>query len=200
VLWNSEDVFVARECNIKGYTFRASRLGVGISAKGFVPPSAFIFSRLFLCLGVFSIAFLLLLLWLVDLGTPVFNIHQSSVVQSDVGLSIPLEFNAEGRVGDDGLKLAPRTIDYLGGTRLSIFDSSSTRAEFGSANDSPLLGLVVALFPGFGAMTKLDMTEPDSKNEMVTGRRTGWSEVAMVLRIVPDNWPLEKVTEAESKA
>jgi hypothetical protein len=75
-----------------------------------------------------------------------------------VCFSISLELNSEWRVSDDGLKLASRTIEYSSCTGSSVLGSGSTRAEFGSANNGPFLGLVITLFPGFGAMTELDIT------------------------------------------
>lgn len=155
MLGNTVYVGVVGEGNVQSNSLRSSWLGVGVSTKGLIPPGALVLGRLGGgLLGSTLLAFLFLFL---NLGPPVLQVEKAAVIELDLGLSVTLEVDGQGRVMYDSLKLAARTIDDLGHTLVSLGADGSTGADIKTTNDGPLLGFIVTLLASLAVMAELDV-------------------------------------------
>src|SRR4051812_25715818 len=102
MLWNTKDMLISWECDIKSNTFRSSRFRISVTTKGFIPPGVFTFGRL----NFLNVFFSFFLLRLFNLLSPVFHIHQSSIVEFDLRDIVSLEVNSKWGVCDHSFELS----------------------------------------------------------------------------------------------
>lgn len=147
MLRNSKNMLVAREGDIQSHTLGTPGLGVRVSTKALIPPSAFIFLGLLLALA-FDLY----------LRAPMLHVKVALVVQLNVGLAIPLEVGAKGGVADDSLELVVRTVQDSGKARLGFRSQGRGFAQLQATNQHPFLCLIVAFLACFAIVSKLDVT------------------------------------------
>lgn len=144
MLGNTIDVLVSMERDVQGHTFGATWLGIGMSVKRFVPPSAFVL------LGVFFS------LWSLDLWSPMLNIEQAAFVELDVRDTVSPEINPKGRESDDGLKVAFGTVFDID-LRVVLVDNLGFQSRLKAANNGPVRSLVVAFLSCGAAVPQLNV-------------------------------------------
>lgn len=159
MLWDTEDMRVAGERNIERDSLRTLGLGVGVSAKALIPPCALILALLLFDLGLFLVllAFLGFFLRLLNLGPPVFEVQETALVELNLGLVIPLEFDRERGMADDSLVLAAFAVDDLGVAIVCGLGQCCAAGGLQSTNKCPLSSLVIAFLPGFTVVPEFDI-------------------------------------------
>lgn len=159
MLRDTKDMGVARERDVKRDGFRTARLGIGVSAKALVPPSALILALLFFHLDLFFafLALLGLLFGLLDFLPPVLKIQESSLIELDLCLAVSLELNREGCVTDDGLVLAALAVDNLGVVGISCFGQGCTGGGFQTTDESPFASLIVPFLLSLAVMPEINV-------------------------------------------
>ena len=148
----TKDVAVTREADVQSDRFWATGLGISVAAERLIPPCALIFGSRLVLLDLFTFGGLRLL----NLSTPMFQVHEAAIVELDLCLAIPLELESEGRMGDDNFELALRAVHNFGQAVVCLTDGS-TGADLGTADNRPLLSLIVSFLPGLAAMSKFDL-------------------------------------------
>ena len=95
MLWNTKDVRVAGEGDIKRDGLRTPRLCVGVTTEALVPPCALVFALLLnLWLFLLLLAFFGFLFGLrLDLCSPVLQVQETALVELDLCLAISLELD-----------------------------------------------------------------------------------------------------------
>lgn len=160
MLWNTEDMRVARKGDIERDSLRTPGLGVGVSTEALVPPSTLFFAFLLFDFGLFLVlpAFLGFLLSLLDLWSPVLEVQEPSLVERYLSLAVPLELDREGRMVDDSLVPAAFAVDNLGVASICSLGQRCTTRGLQSANQSPCASLIVALLSCLAIVPKFNIT------------------------------------------
>lgn len=160
MLWDTKDVCVSGECDVERNCLRASRLAVRVSAEALIPPCAFVLDRLFdlllFFLG-FLLTFLLFFLGLLNLGSPVLDVHVATLVELDLCLAVALELDTEGCMSDDGLVLAALAVGDLGVAVFRVRVEGSALGRVQTSNKSPLCCLIVSLLSRFAVVAECDV-------------------------------------------
>jgi len=86
----------------------------------------------------------------------VLHVQQTLVVELDLAASISLEVDGEWRKADDSLEVGRRTV-LDGDLVLVLVRNLGVFVKAESANDNPLLCLIVPLLPGQAAMSQFDL-------------------------------------------
>lgn len=89
-------MLVPWERDIQSDTLWSSRLGIRVPTKTFLPPRAFILRDLLLlcvCSSIALLGFFTRFLFLLDLGSPMLKIEETSPIELDLQLIVSKEFD-----------------------------------------------------------------------------------------------------------
>ena len=131
MLRDPENILKSGKRYIQRDGLRAFRLRIGVAPKGFFPPCRLIFSARFF--GSFLNTFFDTLLFL-DLLSPMFDIEESTMVEHDLCVPVPLEVYAERSMPNDSGNALILSKLYSRDTLLALFTQFSGRVNIQTAH------------------------------------------------------------------